>query len=381
MDFLKNIQFIIQCILVFQCIIFSLFLFLSKKRSRTGNNIFAFMLISLGLTTIGGIIIYIMKPDETIYNTLYWLVYVTFPFQYIWIPLLYLFTLSLTTPDFNFHKKFMLHFLPFILIMARVIILIFSKSHDDIKAIISTDFLFSPFEKSCYYFLEYLQFYSYAVASLIVVRRYHINIREFHSAIEKINLFWLSYVIYSIILVKTLKLIGTIFALISVVIGIYIYIYISAGTIFVFFLSIIFLKGINQTNVFFYLNDKKATGKYLKTKLTNELQGKYKSKLIQHMEINKPYLDPDINLNILSNQLQISTHHLSQIINSKFEQNFYDFINSYRIKESIEILKNDKAKTILEILYETGFNSKSVFNTFFKKYTRMTPTQFRRINN
>jgi len=45
------------------------------------------------------------------------------------------------------------------------------------------------------------------------------------------------------------------------------------------------------------------------------------------------------------------------------------------------LLKNDRKKTILEILYETGFNSKSVFNTFFKKYTKMTPTEFRRTSS
>src|SRR4030042_5339062 len=162
MDFLRDLQFIIQCVLVFQCVVFSLFLLFTKKGSRAGNNIFAFMLISLGLTTIGGIIIYLMKPGETIYDTLFLLIYGTFPFQFLWIPLLYLFTLSLTTSDFNFQNKFMIHFIPFILIMARVIILILSKSQDDIKAIISTDFLFNSFEKNFYYFLEYLQFYSYA---------------------------------------------------------------------------------------------------------------------------------------------------------------------------------------------------------------------------
>ncbi|MBN1182340.1 MAG: AraC family transcriptional regulator [Bacteroidales bacterium] len=339
------------------------------------------MLISFGITTLGGIFIYLAKPGDTIYNIFYSLIYVAFPFQYLWVPLLYVFTLSFAIPTFKIKKSYLLHIIPFSLIIIRVVILLISENPENIRKITTTDFLFNPVERTMYYILEYLQFYFYAIASLMVLRRYHIHIKEFHSSIEKINLSWLAYIIYSIILVKTLKLIGTIFSLMSILTNVYIYIYIAIGIIFVFFLGIIFLKGIYQPNVFFVLNNERERGKYSKTKLSDELQGKYFSMLINHMDINKPYLDPDLNLNILSNQVQIPTHHLSQIINSKSGQNFYDFINSYRIKESIELLKNDRKKTILEILYETGFNSKSVFNTFFKKYTKMTPTEFRRTSS
>jgi AraC-like DNA-binding protein len=61
-------------------------------------------------------------------------------------------------------------------------------------------------------------------------------------------------------------------------------------------------------------------------------------------------------------------------------QNFYDFINRHRIDEASRLLTNpaDEKITILEVLYEVGFNSKSSFNTLFKKYTGLTPTEFRK---
>jgi len=61
-------------------------------------------------------------------------------------------------------------------------------------------------------------------------------------------------------------------------------------------------------------------------------------------------------------------------------QNFYDFINRYRILEAKQLLTNPKDPkiTVLEVLYEVGFNSKSSFNTLFKKYTGLTPTEFRK---
>ena len=105
--------------------------------------------------------------------------------------------------------------------------------------------------------------------------------------------------------------------------------------------------------------------------------------LIRYMKSQKPYLEPSLNLDKLAEKVSIPPHHLSQILNTCLNHNFFDFINSYRIKESERLLSEQDSyrKTILEILYETGFNSKSVFNTEFKKHTGMTPTQFKNLQN
>jgi AraC-like DNA-binding protein len=92
----------------------------------------------------------------------------------------------------------------------------------------------------------------------------------------------------------------------------------------------------------------------------------------------KPFLDPDITLKKLASRISVQSKHLSQIINKYKNQNFYDYINYYRINEAKNILVDSKNnKTILEVLFECGFNSKSAFNTHFKKITGSTPTQFK----
>jgi len=70
------------------------------------------------------------------------------------------------------------------------------------------------------------------------------------------------------------------------------------------------------------------------------------------------------------------------IINRHFGANFYTFINSYRIEEAKKMLKDSAKKdiTITEIYLAVGFNSKSVFYTFFKKLEGMTPTKYRQLN-
>jgi AraC-like DNA-binding protein len=76
----------------------------------------------------------------------------------------------------------------------------------------------------------------------------------------------------------------------------------------------------------------------------------------------------------------MNSRDLSVLINQNLHQHFFDFINEYRINAAKEILRNPSKKefTILEILYEAGFNSKYSFNTAFKKHTGLTPTQFRK---
>jgi AraC-like DNA-binding protein len=99
------------------------------------------------------------------------------------------------------------------------------------------------------------------------------------------------------------------------------------------------------------------------------------------MNTEKPYLDGDITLQKLAKALAISPHHLSQTINERLNQNFIDFINTYRIEEAKRMLLDPAKKhySILAVSEEVGFNSKSAFNNAFKKQVNMAPSEFRKI--
>ena len=94
----------------------------------------------------------------------------------------------------------------------------------------------------------------------------------------------------------------------------------------------------------------------------------------------KPYLNPDLNLPELAGELNIPSHYLSQVINKNIGQNFFDFINRYRIEEvKSKIMDPNYHKySVLGIAFEAGFNSKSAFNRVFKNSTGQTPTQFKK---
>jgi ligand-binding sensor domain-containing protein/AraC-like DNA-binding protein len=120
-----------------------------------------------------------------------------------------------------------------------------------------------------------------------------------------------------------------------------------------------------------------------KYELPAELIDEYSDQLINKMDSKKYYLQSTLTLNELAGYLSIPAYQLSHIINNKQNKNFNEFINEYRINEAKRILETSKdAKiNILELAYQTGFNSKSVFNSSFKKFTGQTPSQFKRNNH
>ncbi|MBU3914921.1 helix-turn-helix domain-containing protein [bacterium] len=119
--------------------------------------------------------------------------------------------------------------------------------------------------------------------------------------------------------------------------------------------------------------------KYQRSSLKDHQAKQHVEQLLELMEKERIYRESDLNLLILSNQMGISTHHLSQILNEYLKQNFFDFVNKYRIEEAKSLMLDDEySGNLLDIVFQTGFNSKSSFYNAFKKYTDMTPTQFKR---
>jgi len=89
------------------------------------------------------------------------------------------------------------------------------------------------------------------------------------------------------------------------------------------------------------------------------------------------YKDPSLSLKKLASELNVSTHHLSQIINEKSEGNYFDLVNSYRIDGAKQLIR-DTDFSMIDIAYEVGFNSKSTFYTEFKRRTDKTPNQYKK---
>lgn len=119
--------------------------------------------------------------------------------------------------------------------------------------------------------------------------------------------------------------------------------------------------------------------KYEKTGLTEHFSLELKQKLQNIMEIEKPYLDPDVRLDTIAELMDVSRHHASQVINEHFSTHFFDFINQYRIREAERLLAIEKSKqSIKNIAYSSGFNNRISFYKAFKKMVGTTPSEYRK---
>jgi AraC-like DNA-binding protein len=133
-----------------------------------------------------------------------------------------------------------------------------------------------------------------------------------------------------------------------------------------------------QPNLFAVKTGLTSAKKYYKSSLTPSYSSELKDKLVYLLETEKIYRQNTINLDILSEKLDTTRHNASQVINENFNLSFFELINTYRIKDALEILKNDTEKkmNIIEVAYEVGFNNKVSFNKSFKKFRDQTPSQY-----
>lgn len=152
-------------------------------------------------------------------------------------------------------------------------------------------------------------------------------------------------------------------------------IYFGYKLLFLLSLTIIFLVELKNNHIENTIE--KLSTKYSRSKLTEKNKQEIFIKIKNYMENEQPYLNQDFSLETMADKLNILRTHISRTINEKCQMNFREYINSYRINESIRLINEAENYSINQIYFEAGFNSKSVFNTVFKKRTGITPTQHR----
>ncbi len=217
---------------------------------------------------------------------------------------------------------------------------------------------------------------SYCKDSLKVLKVYQTNIKAEFSALTKKEMLWLKYLIWAFM------------GLFVILAGVYflyskdryasfdyeIYFYLVA---FVLIYAITY-SALNQPQVDLL----KPSGAKPSTKKSSNQQdyAPIKTKLIDLMKSEKPYLKSELTATQLAEMLDISRHQFSLLLSESFEMNFYDLINQYRVNEFKERVESSNFEhlTLLAIAYDAGFNSKTAFNTAFKRIEGVTPSQYKK---
>jgi AraC-like DNA-binding protein len=147
--------------------------------------------------------------------------------------------------------------------------------------------------------------------------------------------------------------------------------------------SLYFISGFLFFNILVYLaliNPDLFTRKkkYQNKSINDEKKQHILDELLRQLEDDKIYADSSLTLSLLAKKTGISLPYLSQIINEEFKMGFPELVNTYRIKEAECLLLNNRGEyTIQQIMYDVGFNSKSAFNTAFRKHCGCTPTELK----
>ncbi len=124
-----------------------------------------------------------------------------------------------------------------------------------------------------------------------------------------------------------------------------------------------------------------GTVKYQKSALRVQESVQIHEKLRRHLEVEKPFTNPDLTLNDLAKSMGIPPYQLSQVINTHEQKSFYDLINEKRVQEFIRLLSapGSRQYTLLSMAYDCGFNSKASFNRNFKKHSGHTPSHYQKL--
>lgn len=366
---------ILIMLLTFQLLFVSIYLFSKKTGKNVSNKILGCFFIS----------ICIAMADNLLLTTGFWYKYpagatLSSSFPFLYGPLLFLYTQSLIYKTFTFSSKKYLHLLP---CAALFIILLFSYELQPqavkisfLRAISSHR---APVSLYVPALLMIIHFSIYALASLSAIKKYNSLALNKYSAVKNINLKWLSSTIIFFLFLFALSLGNNILELTSS--SGYHKVFLTAIILLLFyFINRLIFKALNNPGIFSWVDENdipvsvKTAGPAGLPDRTTEL-----SALSAHMHKNKPYLNPDLTVETLAKEMHMHPKELSKLTNEYLGQNFFDFVNRYRISAAQELLINspDEKITVLEILYKTGFNSKSSFNTLFKKYTGLTPTNFK----
>ena len=365
---------IISILASFQLLFVAFFLFTHKKGNRSNNRLLGliFLLFSLSLgdfaVRISGI--------ELKYQLIH---LIDDGFFLLYGPLLYFYVRRVVFVDLRWRAKDLLHLIPYSIYCMYLLYALFAVGlEDQLELTRNIETASLP----AWLYLAGLSVYIYTLVYLWMAYRtvntYSSIIRNKFSSLEKINLNWLRFILHSFAAITIIAMVHNVVP----VLGSFVFLYATLILLLIFtffFINRVLVKALSQPEIFAGIELKEAKEKYIGSGLSEDEIENLHSRLQSLLEKEKLHLNPDLNMQDLAERMQVSTKTVSQVINQRSGKNFFDFINTYRCEEAKKLMRESDPKvTILEILYEAGFNSKSSFNKEFKKLTGSTPTEYRR---
>jgi len=313
------------------------------RNNNISNRLFSLLLLATSIRIAKNIFVHLRELNPDLFTSYdFWRtsVYIGISHQFAIGPLFLLYFLAKLKPDFKWKQIYLWHFVPY---AALTII---------------SPFLRWNFWANGGLWLSYISILTYYLLALWFFRKHQ-------SVIDKGTTQWLKglLIVVGVLLVSYSP---ALFHYLGYVGGAFLY---AIATIVI---AYIMLSGKSKVSFF--------TAKYESSPLSKSKARKIKEELEQLMQTGKPFIDPELSMQSLADQLNIRPHQLSRVINQELNMTFSEYINKFRLQEIAGKLSNPEFShyKISALAYDSGFNSVPTLNTLFKKVYKKTPSQFRK---
>lgn len=378
---LFNFHDVVLIITAFECVLFALLLVTTLPKNLK-TLLFVFFLLCHALIPLHELIfwgtsfrIWVMDITPNIF-------FLAGFAYFIDGALLYLFVKSLLIKRFALDRKTLFHLLPLLVYSVFMAYSFYALGHTEKTTLIQTQHIayLAPY----LYFDAMARFIrlTYALACILIIHRYTQLLKQSFGTLQHTTLIWLKIFVASMLILfgwdaalLVLKLnylkIGEFNFDLLETIGTGAY-HLSFGVLnlliflkFSIFKSVDLVEDINQAE---------------SSSVERDINPALISKIETSMNEKKIYCNSNLTLDDLSNAVGIPTRKLSKIIKAHYQKNFYEFVNAHRVEEAKRLLISPeyRYRTIMEVYLDAGFNSKSVFNEFFRHAENMTPSQYKK---
>lgn len=357
-----------------QAVFLAVLFWFYQKTNPTANRLLAILLFIFGLS-----LFYAYLLTSGALKNVPHLTRTNDPIQLVTAPLIYVYIRSITHHQPIFPKWFVWTFIPFLLHIIwlipfyhQPIVEKIAFQENFLKGNIPIDFKISFFIKMMYGFI-------FLGLSIRLLYQHLQNVQLLFSNIENKSLEWLRNLLVLFLLTFFISFLRPL---------------LNYGTLS------IEIQGISVALIIFYISFRHFNQKDIweeNTPIVEKIihqeknkyqhsglsvtQGQAMAKRIKNFtEREQPFLDKNCNLSCFADQLDLKPHLVSEVLNKYLKQSFYNFMNEHKINYAQKLLLDEKKQqlTIAAIASESGFKSKTTFYKFFKTYTSMTPTEFRK---
>jgi len=356
---------------------------LAQRSNRTANRLLAALMVAFTIFLASGVY----------YGTGFFRLHPHFlgiSYQMPWVfgPLVYLYARAASDRSWRFEGRHLLHFAPvfvstilavpvYLLSGADKIALYDRLQNGELPATIA---VIDP--------LKFVSGISYSAVTLLYLRRHRLRVRNGYSNVERVNLNWLLWLAGAAaaiwVMATSLKL-GAVGPRvrddhISLAIAVVVY---GIG-----------YRGLRQPEIFTYDTLELSTAREIapqvetasaerrqeRSALSASEAERLERDLLGLMEAERPWKEPDLTLADLAVRVESTPHKVSELLNARLGQTFYDFVNGYRVQEVQRRIASgeNRTRTMLTLALDAGFASKSTFNQAFKSRTGQTPSDYRK---